>query len=80
MGIYHLQDTERAVEGGAIYLNFGAFAHGQENEFEIYQNDSIRIAQRIVAALQKASLQPDWDGTFERRVYSPLQWQKRRNS
>ena len=67
---YHGQDTERAVEGGGVYLSYGVFG-GDET-------GSLAIGNRAVEALKTAGLQPDWDGSFQKKIYVPLAWKKRR--
>ena len=67
---YHMQDTERAVEGGGLYFSYGVFG-GDES-------GSLSIGHRVVQALQAVGLQPKWDGTFARKIYLPLTWKKRR--
>ena len=49
---YHMQDTERAVEGGGLYFNYGVFG-GDET-------GSLAIGHRVVEALHAVGLKPDW--------------------
>jgi hypothetical protein len=65
---FHQQDTERAVEGGGIYLSYGGVASGV---------DSVEIAREIVAVLAAHGLKPNWDGTTAQRIKVPLNWQRR---
>lgn len=67
---YHQQDTERAVEGGGVMLAYGAVVPGEDA--------CVAIGNEIVAALAEAGLQPDWDGSSNRRIHVPLDWRKRR--
>lgn len=66
---FHMQDTERATEGGGLYLAYGAAAQG---------TDAVTIGQVVVAVLRKHGLVPDWDGTVAKRIYVPMDWKKRR--
>jgi hypothetical protein len=69
-GFYHQQDTERAVEGGGIYLNYGACEEGEE--------PAIATARAIVAELERHGLATDWDGSCDRRIGVSLDWKRRR--
>lgn len=65
---FHQQDTERAAEGGGLYLSYGAFANG----------DPAAIGREVVAALTAANLPAEWDGTAAQRILvTPLNWQLR---
>jgi len=66
---FHMQDTERAVEGGGLWLNYGATDGGEA--------PALAIAQRIADALRNAGLVVDWDGDWTKRIHVPLQWQRR---
>jgi hypothetical protein len=65
---FHQQDTERAAEGGGLYLSYGAFP-GAATE---------SIGHEVVAAMTAANLPTEWNGTAGRRILvSPLTWQLR---
>jgi hypothetical protein len=65
---FHQQDTERAAEGGGLYLAYGAFGDG----------DTVEVGREIVAALTAANLPVVWDGTAGQRILvNPLTWQLR---
>jgi hypothetical protein len=65
---FHHQDTERAAEGGGLYLSYGAFGDG----------DIAAIGREVVAALTAAKLPTEWDGTAGQRILVyPLNWQLR---
>lgn len=66
---YHSQDTDRAAEGGGLYLTFG---HLDGNEVS-----GIAIARVIVDKLQEAGLKTDWDGSFGKRISISLDWKRR---
>jgi hypothetical protein len=66
---YHQQDTERAVEGGGIYLNYGACEDGEE--------PAIATARAIVAELERRGLETDWNGTWDMRIGVKLDWKRR---
>lgn len=66
---FHMQDTERAVEGGGLWLNYGATESGEA--------PALAIGHRIADALRLAGLTVDWDGNWTKRIHVPLQWQRR---
>lgn len=67
---FHMQDTESAVEGHGLYLNYGACEEGEAA--------AIAIGHRIVAALEAQGLATTWDGQLEQRIAVALEWKKRR--
>lgn len=67
---YHMQDTERAVEGAGVYLAYGATEEGTPA--------AVRIGHEICDALRAEGLEVDWDGTLERRIGVSLDWKRRR--
>jgi hypothetical protein len=67
---YHEQDTEAAVDGYGIALNYGAV--------ETTDAAACAIGARVVEELQKAGLKPQWNGSIEKRIEVPLKWERRR--
>jgi len=67
---YHAQDTEAAVEGYGVCLNYGAVADGEAA--------ALAIAREVVAVLHAHGLATQWDGTWSQRISVPLEWQRRR--
>lgn len=67
---YHMQDTDSAVEGRGLYLNYGAV---QENEAA-----AVAIGKEIAASLKQQGLQVDWDETLAKRIGVKLDWKRRR--
>jgi hypothetical protein len=68
---YHEQDTESAVDGGYLYLAYGAVEDDEEATRE--------VARRIVRALEEAGLGVEWNGDLRQRILIPdLDWKKRR--
>lgn len=67
---YHMQDTESAVEGHGLYLNYGAVEDGEAA--------AVGIGQEIVEALKQEGLKVDWDGTWAVRIGVNLEWKRRR--
>jgi hypothetical protein len=67
---FHMQDTDSAVEGDGLYLNYGACETGE--------SASIAIGHRVVAALEAQGLTTGWDGRLETRIGVAIDWKKRR--
>lgn len=67
---YHMQDTESAVEGYGLYLNYGACEDGEE--------PALATGRAIVDELARHGLKADWDGTWDQRIAVPLEWKRRR--
>jgi hypothetical protein len=67
---YHQQDTERAVDGGGLYLAYGAVADGDEAE--------TAVGKAIAEALQAQGLNVTWNGTNKQRIFVKLDWKRRR--
>lgn len=66
---YHQQDTESAIEGDGVFLNYGATEDGEAA--------ALAVARTIVTQLETSGLKPDWDGDWNRRIHVPLQWRRR---
>lgn len=67
---FHMQDTESAVEGYGLYLNYGACEEGEAA--------AVAVGKEIVAQLAAHGLQTDWDGSLSKRIGVSLDWKKRR--
>jgi hypothetical protein len=67
---YHEQDTERAVEGGHLYLAYGAV-----DDDDAATRD---VARRIVQTLEEAGLPVEWNGDPRQRIRVALDWKRRR--
>lgn len=67
---YHMQDTQSAVDGGSIYIKYGAS--------EITDDNTRMIGRKIAAALTAAGLKPDWDDDPNTAIRVKLKWRKRR--
>ncbi|MCC7389460.1 MAG: hypothetical protein IT431_11895 [Phycisphaerales bacterium] len=68
---YHEQDTESAVEGYGVYLNYGAANHDDGPEA------AVEIGEEIRDTLERHGLRVDWDGTIEERIAVALDWKRR---
>lgn len=68
---FHMQDTDSAVDGGGLYLNYGACEEGEKA--------AVAVGHEIVSALTAHGLQTDWDGSHAQRIAVSLDWKRRRN-
>jgi len=66
---FHMQDTERAAEGGSLYLNYGACDDGEEA--------ALAVGKDIVTQLEAHGLQTEWNGTWSQRIAVSLDWKRR---
>ncbi len=69
-GFFHMQDTESAVEGGGLYLGYGAVEEGEAA--------ALAVAQEIVATIERSGLRTNWDGSWNQRIGVMLDWKRRR--
>jgi hypothetical protein len=67
---FHMQDTARAVEGGGVYIRYDTLANGSDKKNE--------VGRKIVAAVERAGLKAEWDGSPDTAVLVKLEWRKRR--
>lgn len=66
---YHGQDLERVVLGYELWLAFGATTEGDDKD--------IAIAEEIIEVLKSHGFSPVWDGTVDKRIAVPINWQRR---
>lgn len=69
---YHQQDTERAVEGGGVYLSYGNLGLAKKPFSE--------ITDQIVKTIEKHGLKVEWNGSSHTRMLVNLDWKKRLDS
>ena len=68
---YHMQDTERAAEGGGLFL-----AYGSLERTEAAQQ---KVGWTIVEALRREGLAAEWNGDVGKRIeVKNLLWRRRR--
>jgi hypothetical protein len=67
---YHVQNTTSAVEGGGLYLHYGATDKGEEA--------ALAVAREIVDVLTAHGLAADWNGSWRTCVGVSLDWKRRR--
>lgn len=68
---FHEQDTQKAVDGGGIYLCYGNFPLKDDTE------NSVRIGQFVVQELREVGLEVNWNEDIKSRIHVPMNWQRR---
>lgn len=75
---FHEQDTERAAEGGGLFLGFGStlepVAEASDKDLAAYDAECEAIAQETVDLLDRAGFAPQWEGTVRRRIFVDVPW------
>jgi hypothetical protein len=66
---FHMQDTESAVEGSGLYLNYGSTDEGEEA--------AVSIGYDIQRELEAHGLKTNWDGKLSMRIGVSLDWKRR---
>ncbi|GAA2144537.1 hypothetical protein GCM10009760_32150 [Kitasatospora kazusensis] len=82
---FHEQDTERAAAGQGLTLRYGAFRAAEGTEDAAGPGDSAAeteetaaVGRAVVAALAKAGLRTQWDGSPDEVILvTPLNWLNR---
>ncbi len=67
---YHEQDTDGALDGEGVYLNYGSVLRGDDA--------AVSIGHQIVAAMRARGLRVVWNGSIEQRIHVALDWKRRR--
>lgn len=67
---FHIQDTEQAVAGEALFLSYGSADRNKETALE--------IGREVMTTLERHGLSPAWNGRRANRIALPLTWQRRR--
>ncbi len=67
---YHMQDTERAMAGGRLYVHFDAVEESEEA--------GVGIGKEIYDALERHGLAASWNGQLSECVGILLDWKRRR--
>ncbi|MFH5803911.1 DUF6891 domain-containing protein [Alienimonas sp. DA493] len=73
---YHMQDTESAVDGYGLCLNYGPRWEEGLTDAD-YAPRATAIGREVAAALADAGLAVDWDGSLNRRISVTLDWKRR---
>jgi hypothetical protein len=70
---YHMQDTDRVVEEGRLYLAYGALDNADES--------TIQVARTVAQTMQKYGFRVDWNGSLDKRIcLENLNWRRRRQA
>lgn len=69
---YQRRDTEAAIDGHGLYLDYGTVDDEDERA-------ALRIGHEVAEALRKQGLKVRWDGTLSSRINARLDWKRRRN-
>jgi hypothetical protein len=70
---YHMQDTDRVLEEGRLYLAYGAVDNSDAA--------SIKVARTIAEVMSVRGFNVDWNGSLDKRIcLENLNWLRRRNS
>ena len=67
---YHMQDTESAVVGHGLYLNYGSTVRAERAWVD--------TGREIDNALKKAGLKTRWNGRLSDRLFVEINWKRRR--
>jgi hypothetical protein len=66
---YHVQDTESAMEGDGLHLNYGSILPGEKA--------ALSIGHDVAAGIRAEGLKVEWDGTWGKRIGVQLDWKRR---
>ncbi len=67
------EDTELSV-----YLAYGWFSpEDTTTEPEVYVKNSLSIAREVCECLREHGFEPDWDGSFSKKIGITLNWLRR---
>jgi len=66
---FHMQDTERVVEGGPLMICFG--------DRDDTDSGTEHVGQQVAAALREAGLRTEWNGSPDSRIEVHMQWLRR---
>ncbi len=70
---FHMQDTDRVLEEGRLYIAYGAADSADES--------AIVVAEKAAQILKKSGFNVDWDGTLDKRIcLVNFNWRRRRCS
>lgn len=69
---YHAQDTERAVQGGGLYVRYGSDIDDDAA--------SVLVGREVFNALSEAGFKPEWNGSDSEAIFVPMTWRKRRSA
>ena len=63
----------------SVYLGYGWFSPDDANVAdEAYEANALRIARDVCDCLREHGFEPDWDGSFSKKIGISLDWQRRK--
>lgn len=66
---FHMQDTERVVEGGPLMICFG--------DRDDTDSGTEHVGQQVAVALREAGLRTEWNGSPDSRIEVHMLWLRR---
>ena len=62
----------------SVYLGYGWFSQEESSVApDVYERNALDIAREVCDCLRKHGFEPDWDGSFSRKIGVSLNWQRR---
>ncbi len=62
----------------SVYLAYGWFSSDDSDPApEAYEANALGIAREVCDCLREHGFDPDWDGSFRKKIGLPLNWQRR---
>ncbi|MFM8579966.1 MAG: DUF6891 domain-containing protein [Planctomycetaceae bacterium] len=62
----------------SVYLAYGWFSvDGSSVDRESYEANSLGVARDVCNCLRECGFEPNWNGSFSRKIELPLNWQRR---
>lgn len=66
---FHMQDTDSAVDGCGLYLNYGSVEEGEQAALD--------VGSEIARCLESHGLETQWNGSLNQRIHVKLDWKRR---
>jgi hypothetical protein len=62
----------------SVYLGYGWFSPDDSSvEPDVYETNAFGIAREVCDCLREHGFEPDWDGSFSKKIGISLNWQRR---
>ncbi len=62
----------------SVYLAYGWFSHdGSSVDPEVYEANALEIARELCDCPREHGFEPNWDGSFSKKIGVSLSWQRR---
>lgn len=72
---YHMQDTESAVEGLGLCLDYGSTEPASSDQ--AYKVNALQIGESVRHVLKMHGLKVEWDGSIASRIQVKVDWKRR---